>query len=401
MSNKILLHRTMKLTIGNKIQIAIAVNVILAILVGEYLISGVMGFSGTQGVLVNLALNSSIAAGFGLLVSRAITRPLRDQLDLLETIADGNGDLTQRLVSNTQDEVGELSQTFNKVLGHLHVIISRVVTATGRLANSVRHFKKIGDDIAEGTNQQIGDTKRIVSQIESMSQHIRAIEDNTYKASQLAVESKSGAEQGVSVVARTREGMQQVAITVGESAKTLNELTLAVDTIGSMVATINGIAEQTNLLALNAAIEAARAGENGRGFAVVADEVRSLAVNTAKATDDIGRLIHTIQTSLASVVELMDAGVTQVETGVTLSSEAGETLATIVSSSVDVADMVKDIARAVAEQTEIANQINREVESVAAVAKENGTRVEQVVTFAGELDQQANNLHAIVEEFKL
>jgi len=391
----------MKLTIGNKIQIAIAVNVILAILVGEYLIMGVLGFSGTQGVLVNLALNSSIAAGFGLLVSRAITRPLRDQLDLLETIADGNGDLTQRLVSNTQDEVGELSQTFNKVVDHLHVIISRVATATGRLANSVRDFKKIADDIAKGTNQQIGDTKRIVSQIESMSQNIRAIEDNTYKASQLAVESKSGAEQGVSIVARTREGMQQVAVTVGESAKTLNVLTLSVDTISSMVATINGIAEKTNLLALNAAIEAARAGENGRGFAVVADEVRSLAVNTAKATDDIGRLIHTIQTSLASIVALMDAGVTQVETGVTLSSEAGETLATIVSSSVDVADMVKDIARAVAEQTEIANQINREVESVAAVAKENGTRVEQVVTFAGELDQQANNLHAIVEEFKL
>ncbi len=126
--------------VGHKIQLAISVNIVLAILVGEYLVVGMMGLSGTKGVLVNLLINSTIAFVYGLVVSRAITQPLQQVLTILKGISSGHGDLTKRLPELTGDEVGEISRHFNRFLTKLEEVLLQVVQASDIMGASVKSF---------------------------------------------------------------------------------------------------------------------------------------------------------------------------------------------------------------------------------------------------------------------
>ena len=152
------------------------------------------------------------------------------------------------------------------------------------------------------------------------------IAQNCQMAAEGAQRASQSARNGAVVVERTIAVMNQIAVTVQESAKTVANLGERSDQIGTIIGTIEDIADQTNLLALNAAIEAARAGEQGRGFAVVADEVRVLSERTTRATREISEMIKTIQRETKSAVSAMEQGVHQVESGTSEAEKSGAAL---------------------------------------------------------------------------
>ena len=173
---------------------------------------------------------------------------------------------------------------------------------------------------------------------------------------------------------------------------TVQGLAEAAEKIGAVVELITGIAEQTNLLALNATIEAARAGDAGKGFAVVASEVKSLANQTAKATEEIGQQIASMQSAAGEAVEAI-GGI-----GKTI-TEVDEIAATIAAAVEEQGTATQDIARNVQEAAKGTQEVSSNITGVSQGAEETGKAAATVLEATGQLAKQSEDLRAAVDKF--
>jgi methyl-accepting chemotaxis protein len=167
----------------------------------------------------------------------------------------------------------------------------------------------------------------------------------------------------------------------------MQQINTASSRISEIIGTIDGIAFQTNILALNAAVEAARAGEQGRGFAVVASEVRALAQRSASAAREIKTLIT--------------GSVQQVEGGVRVVQQAGQTIGDMVGTTRRVNQLLAEVATGAREQTQGVSQSARAVQDLDTVTQQNAALVEQTAAAASSLNDQAHGLAAEVARFRL
>jgi len=166
------------------------------------------------------------------------------------------------------------------------------------------------------------------------------------------------------VVEGAVQGMRDVALLVRTTAGVIGQLNTQSDKIGVIVGVIKDIADQTNLLALNAAIEAARAGDTGRGFAVVADEVRKLSERTAKATAEIGELIHSIQIEIERAVGTMTSGEKEVSAGEEKAVSAEKALVRIVQDVGAMRNLISEITNATEQQASSVRDVAQRLEVI-------------------------------------
>ncbi|MCC7147383.1 MAG: methyl-accepting chemotaxis protein [Phycisphaeraceae bacterium] len=351
------------------------------------------------GVAVGLGI--VLAIGLGLLTTRAITRPLHDIVARIRDIAQGEGDLTKRVVVQSKDELGELGTWFNTFVQKIHDIIAEVIRSSREVAGASTQIAASSEEMAAGLRAQTSQVNQISDAIEKMNQSVRQVADQSSQAAARADESGQVATEGGQVVSQTIEDMAAINQAVSGSAASVGELGKRSAQIGKIVEVINDIADQTNLLALNAAIEAARAGEHGRGFAVVADEVRKLADRTTKATEEIAQSITAIQGETSQAVERMTAATAQVQTGAERATQAGQSLQQIVGKARQVADMIQAIAQAAEEQSSASEQVIQNVESINAVSKQSAEGAQQAAAAAAHLSNKAEQLRSLVSQFKL
>lgn len=353
-----------------------------------------------EAIVISLVA-TALAFCVTVLLVRTITRGIGNVISRLKDIAQGEGDLTQRVDQDRKDELGELGKWFNVFVEKMHDIISEVVSGVREVAGASTQIAAASEEMATGMTEQSSQVTQISSAVEQMSASVIEVARKSSEAANNAQESGKVALEGGQVVNDTIQGMNQISEAVNSSAASVSELGKRGEQIGQIIEVINDIADQTNLLALNAAIEAARAGEHGRGFAVVADEVRKLADRTTKATEEIGDSINAIQTETDQAVQRMNAGTDQVQTGVEKATEAGRSLEKIVSGAREVATMIESIAASAEEQSSASNMISSNLESISAVTNEASEGARQSASAAAQLSSKAEQLQQMVGQFKI
>ena len=325
----------------------------------------------TRWMLVLTALLVAAAGLCAWAISRSITRPLHQAVDVANTVA--AGDLTHRFDERTaRDEIGDLMQSLRGMNDALGAMVRDVQGGTAAIEQDAERIAAGNLDLSARTEQQAGSLEETASTMEQLTGTVRQNADNAHQANALAQAASNVATRGGAIV--------------GQVVQTMDSIDASSRRIVDIIATIDGIAFQTNILALNAAVEAARAGEQGRGFAVVATEVRNLAQRSASAAKDIKLLI--------------DDSTGKAGAGSRLVNEAGGTMQEIVDSIRRVADLMGEISAASGEQSAGIEQINGAVVQMDQVTQQNAALVEETSAAADAMRMQAAKLAEAVAVFR-
>jgi len=345
-------------------------------------------------LLVVLAVIGYLSVGAYLSVMTSI-RSLRDGSERLAA-----GDLTTHIDLAARDELRFVAGSFNAMAEAMRQLIGSIKSNSDHVADSARSLATASGQIHVASQCQSDAASSMAAAVEQMTVGIESISRNAGEADALANRSGELSRQGGEIVAAVVEEISQIAISVGDSARTVAELGERSGQISAIVGVIGDIAAQTNLLALNAAIEAARAGDQGRGFAVVADEVRKLAERTANSTKEIAQMVSAIQQGTEGAVQGMELGVAKVNDGVARAQRAGEAMGGIREAANQVLSTVAEISNALREQSAASAEIAQQVSTIARMAEENGEAVGTNHHTASRLSDLAGTLLDNVSRFK-
>ena len=329
-----------------------------------------------------------------------ITNPLRELLQRIRDIADGEGDLTQRVVVHSNDELGQLSRAVNAFLEQLQTLIRQVAESTLQVASAAEEMSAIASGQEKLVNEQYMAVDQVSTAATEMSAAIHEVADNAHSTADAAREADRQGHAAADVVSATMSDLRRLAADVEEAAGVINNLEQDTDKIGGVLSVIEGIAEQTNLLALNAAIEAARAGEQGRGFAVVADEVRALAARTQDSTRDIQQMIQKLQSGTGQAVAVMQRGAELAGQSVEKAGATETSLSETSASVMRINDMAAQIAAACEEQSQTTEDIARNISGIRDLSNQAAQSSQESRDASNALARLASALQEQVGRFK-
>jgi methyl-accepting chemotaxis protein len=368
-----------------------------------------------------------LGIGIALLLSRIIIGPINVLMNVAQSIA--GGDLTRTITSRSKDEIGKLTDSFNRMILNLQELIREVNTSSQSVAVSSEQLSGSAQEtsaasneiassiqaVARGAEAQGQTSKESARAMEEMSVGIQRIAETSSSVSEVSMDASEKANKGNESLKQVIRQMESIRATVDRTASMVQKLDQQSTEIGGIVSVISSIATQTNLLALNAAIEAARAGEHGRGFAVVAGEVRKLAEQSGSSANQIIGLIGEIQQGTQLAVDAMNEGTREVHTGIVVVHEAGEAFQLILQAIDQVADQIRDVSAvaeemsagseqvtaSVIESANIAQQSAFAASNVAGSAEQQLAALQEVAAFANDLNSMSVRLQQAVGKFKL
>ncbi len=309
------------------------------------------------GVILFSLLATIIAIILALIITKGIVNPIRKSVQLANEIA--KGDLTSNIDINQKDEIGQLANALQMMIGKLKNIVANVKDGAENIVTASQQMSSTSQQMSQGASKQASSAEEVSSSMEEMASNIQQNTDNAQQTEKIALKSREGVSQG----------SQSTDISVK-----------AMKDIAEKITIVNDIAFQTNILALNAAVEAARAGEHGKGFAVVAAEVRKLAERSKIAADEIDALS---------------------KNGVQVSEDAGKILTEIVPEIESTSKLVQEIAAASMEQNSGADQINSAIQQLNQVTQQNAAASEEMATSSEELASQAEELRETISYFRI
>lgn len=293
-----------------------------------------------------------------LLLIRTLMRPLDTLNDAIQDVASGQGDLTQRLETNTDKEFSILASGFNDFTGSLQQLITQSKAIGSEILRGSEMTSMGLQESAAAMQEQLHELEQLATAMHEMATTSGDVANNAQGAASAAKEADDATSLGTNVVSETTSAISDLSQRIDEAVEEVKVLESATDNIETILKVINDIADQTNLLALNAAIEAARAGESGRGFAVVADEVRTLAQRTQESTTEIRNMIEQLQSGATAVSGAMNMSKETASIAVERAQEANAALDSIRGAIQQISDMNIQIASAAEEQSLVAEEIN-------------------------------------------
>ncbi|MBU2870098.1 methyl-accepting chemotaxis protein [Colwellia sp. E2M01] len=355
---------------------------------------GLSSFTDLSNVIVNsVTLGSILLSGyvFSMFGTNKVSNRLNHMTQVIRTIAEGEGNLTQRLAPADikHDETGDMSRWINSFIDNLDGIVGQVIRASGNVKTTNEEMLNKNDAVAKSSMQ-----------VQESMEHMQTlIENQRVVILQASHTAESMKETMAHVVNKAqddyksaREGTQAIRDIVSSTANSVQSINTKMNDIGHIISVITEITNQTNLLALNAAIEAARAGDHGRGFSVVADEVRGLAGRTAEAAKDIQVMIHGLQDETKQAVAFMESGVENVDESLKLTEAAS-------AENQELHAIVEEMFTAIniIEQNSARNA--ETVQSVFAVTRDMASYIEELTNSSKMVDSTASKLQKLVGIF--
>lgn len=322
-------------------------------------------------------------------------------VDSLRDIAQEDGDLTVRIESRNEDEIGDLVHWFNQFMEKLQGVVKDIVNASLPLSELAQNLNQLTDDTNKTIEVQQRSATQAKTAVDDLIHSVSSVAASAAEAATAAGEASNAAGDGQTVVDHTVKSIQLLAANVEDTAEVIGKLEADSNQVGVVLDVIKGIAEQTNLLALNAAIEAARAGEQGRGFAVVADEVRTLASRTQQSTEEIQSTIEQLQGAARSAVGVMAKGTEQAGESVETANKAGASLNAITETISKITLMNDQIATSTGDQQSVADKICTNVDEIHQKTEETSSSSGKLASVSSELAQLAQHLEAITKQFKV
>ncbi|OOZ41745.1 methyl-accepting chemotaxis protein [Solemya pervernicosa gill symbiont] len=357
--------------------------------------NGLLSSGGIQIVL--------FAAGLVLMVymlGRVVTKPINKLRGTIQSI-EQNSDLSQQIVVEKRDEIGEMADAFNGMIVKFHDSLKEVSDTTHGLTDVADRIRSTSEQSAGAVREQQTGTEMVATAMNEMEATVQEVARNAGQTAELSKDADQEAKKGAYVVTQAIGGIDILMSDVEQASTVIKQLDEKSENVGVVLDVIKGIAEQTNLLALNAAIEAARAGEQGRGFAVVADEVRTLATRTHQSTQEIEQMIEELQLGAREAVSAMETARGCAAKESEQVEAAAESLAMIAGGVSGINDMNSQIAIAADEQSKVAEDINRNIVNISQLAEQASQLSGQNAEVSNELIDLSAKLNMLVDRFRL
>ncbi|MBE7380080.1 MAG: GAF domain-containing protein [Leptolyngbya sp. SIO1E4] len=320
---------------------------------------------------------------------------LQAQLVQLLTDVEGasQGDLTVR-ADVTAGEIGTVADFFNAIVESLRQIVIKVKQSAELVNVSVGENEGAVESLAQDALKQAEEVTHILTPLDQMTRSIQQVADSAQQTALVANNASSTAETSGQAMDLTVQNILNLREIIGETSKKVKRLGESSQQISKVVSLINQIAMQTNLLAINAGIEAARAGEEGQGFAVVAEEVGELAARSADATQEIERIVETIQRETVEVVDAMEQSTTEVVAGTRLVEDAKQNLSRILEVSMEIDELAQSVSEATVSQVEVSETVTYLMQDIAQVSRRTS---ESSLQISDSLRQTINVARALQE----
>ncbi|MDG9884428.1 methyl-accepting chemotaxis protein [Pseudomonas putida CSV86] len=334
-----------------------------------------------------------------IVLTRSIVRPMSEVLGVAEQIASGN--LTQSIRPEGKDEATRLQQAIATMQEQLRDTLQQISGSATQLASAAEELNSVTEESARGLQQQNNEIQQAATAVTEMTSAVEEVARNAVSTSEASAEATRSATDGRDLVLETVSAIERMSTDVQSTSVLVGNLAEQSRDIGKVLDVIRGLADQTNLLALNAAIEAARAGEAGRGFAVVADEVRALAHRTQQSTQEIERMVSSIQGGTEQAVSSMRNSTERAESTLNIARGAGSALDTITGAVAQINERNLVIASAAEEQAQVAREVDRNLVNINDLSVQSATGAHQTSAASAELSRLAVDLNNLVGRFRV